>query len=97
MYFLFKLFCFIKMYSVSVKRLIFILIIIISCSIKKIQYVPGLRLQEGKKLFLILRKNFRGITFFAHFKLPFPLLKSLFQHRGRLNIKLKKKYFLFFF
>jgi hypothetical protein len=39
-------------------------------------YVPGLSLQEEKKnLFLILRKNFRGITFFASSETPISVIK----------------------
>jgi hypothetical protein len=40
-----------------------------------IQYVPGLSLQEEKKIFLILRKNFRGITFFASSETPTSIIK----------------------
>jgi hypothetical protein len=40
-----------------------------------IQYVPGLSLQEEKKFFLILRKNFRGITFFASSETPTSIIK----------------------
>jgi hypothetical protein len=54
------------------------------------------RLSSQEEFFLNsfnLRKKFRGIIFFL-------LLKSLFQHRGRLNIKIKEngeKLFTFFF
>jgi hypothetical protein len=38
---------------------------------------PRIEFTRGKKfLFLILRNNFRGITFFASSETPFPLLKS---------------------
>jgi hypothetical protein len=40
-----------------------------------IQYVPGLSLQEEKKFFLILRKNFTGITFFASSETPNSVIK----------------------
>jgi hypothetical protein len=53
-----------------------------------IQYVLGLNSQERKKM--ILRKNFRGITFLLHLKPAFLLLKSLLQHRGILNIKINE-------
>jgi hypothetical protein len=39
-----------------------------------IQYVPGLRRKTF--LFLILRKNFRGITFFASFETPISVIKK---------------------
>jgi hypothetical protein len=62
---------------------------------------PRIEFTRGENfLFLILGKNFRGITFLLHLKPPFLLLKSLFQHRGRLNIKIKEnaeKIFSFFF
>jgi hypothetical protein len=63
-----------------------------------LQYVPGLSLQEGF-FFLILRKNFRGITFFVSSETPISVIKKSFQHRGRLNIKIKdnvEKIFSFF-
>jgi acetyltransferase-like isoleucine patch superfamily enzyme len=40
-----------------------------------IQYVPGLSLQEEKNIFLILRKNFRGITFFASSETPISVIR----------------------
>jgi hypothetical protein len=41
-----------------------------------IQYVPGLSLQKEKKnLYLILRKNFRGITFFASSETTISVIK----------------------
>jgi hypothetical protein len=41
-----------------------------------IPYVPGLGSQEEKNiLFLILRKNFRGITFFASFETPISVIE----------------------
>jgi hypothetical protein len=44
-----------------------------------IQYVPGLSLPtRGEKIFLILRKNFRGITFFASFETPISDIKKSF-------------------
>jgi hypothetical protein len=45
-----------------------------------IQYVPGLSLPtRGKKIFLILRKNFRGITLFASFETPISVIKKMIQ------------------
>jgi hypothetical protein len=45
-----------------------------------IQYVPGLSLPtKGKKIFLILRKNFSGITLFASFETPISLIKNMIQ------------------
>jgi hypothetical protein len=38
-----------------------------------IQYVPGLGSQERKKI----RKNFRGITFFASFETPISVIKKI--------------------
>jgi hypothetical protein len=38
------------------------------------EYVPGFSLQEEKK-FLFLRKNFRGVTFFASSETPISVIK----------------------
>jgi hypothetical protein len=44
----------------------------------EIPYVPGLISQEEFFLFLILRKNCRGITFFASFETPISVIKKSF-------------------
>jgi hypothetical protein len=48
-----------------------------------IQYVPGLSLQEGKNVFLILRKNLRGITFFALSEIPISVIKKSFSKQRK--------------
>jgi hypothetical protein len=58
-----------------------------------------LSLQEGKKKFLILRKNFRGITFFALSKTPISVIKKSFSTQRKTTLKsmkMQKKYFPFF-
>jgi hypothetical protein len=58
-------------------------VVLICCNLQLLfyhmQYVPGLSLQEGKIfLFLILGKNFRGITFFASSETPISVIKKSF-------------------
>jgi hypothetical protein len=56
--------------------------------------------EGGKKKFLILRKNFRGITFFASFETPISVVKKSFSTQRKTTLKSKKmqkKYFPFFF
>jgi hypothetical protein len=53
-----------------------------------LQYVPGLSLQGKKKLFLILRKNFRGITFFASSETPISVIKISVLKHCKLDLKL---------
>jgi hypothetical protein len=47
----------------------------VSGTMYDIPYVPELSSQEEKQFFFILRKNFRGITFFASFETTISVIK----------------------
>jgi hypothetical protein len=53
----------------------------------EIQYVPGLSLPtRGKKIFLILCKNFR-VKFFASFETPISVIKKSFSTQMSFELK----------
>jgi hypothetical protein len=58
---------------------------------------PRIEFTTGeKKLFLILRKNFRGITFFASLETPISVIKMSFSKKNAERKKCRKIILLFF-
>jgi hypothetical protein len=58
--------------------------IVVSQAIYKYTVCPRIEFTRGKKkLFLILRKNFRGITFFASSETPISVIKKSFSTKRK--------------